>query len=94
MNYFQADQKYVRVHHAGGQDLIDDSLKSLEREFADDFVRIHRGAVVAANKIERLAKSEDGKHHVVLRGGSQEPQNQLIISRRHLAEVRRRIKGG
>jgi hypothetical protein len=30
----------------------------------------------------------------VLRGGSQEPQNQLIISRRHLAEVRRRIKGG
>jgi two-component system response regulator AlgR len=94
VNYFQADQKYVRVHHAGGQDLIDDSLKSLEREFADDFVRIHRGAVVAVNKIERLAKSEDGKHHVVLRGGSQEPQNQLIISRRHLAEVRRRIKGG
>jgi two-component system response regulator AlgR len=94
VNYFQADQKYVRVHHAGGHDLIDDSLKSLEREFADDFVRIHRGAVVAVNKIERLAKSEDGKHHVVLRGGSQEPQNQLIISRRHLAEVRRRIKGG
>jgi two-component system, LytTR family, response regulator AlgR len=94
VNYFQADQKYVRVHHAGGHDLIDDSLKSLERECADDFVRIHRGAVVAVNKIERLAKSEDGKHHVVLRGGSQEPQNQLIISRRHLAEVRRRIKGG
>ena len=94
VNYFQADQKYVRVHHAGGRDLIDDSLKSLEREFADDFVRIHRGAVVAVNKIERLAKSEDGKHHVVLRGGSQEQQNQLIISRRHLAEVRRRIKGG
>ena len=94
VNYFQADQKYVRVHHAGGHDLIDDSLKSLEQEFGDDFVRIHRGAVVAVNKIERLAKSEDGKHHVVLRGGSQEPQNQLIISRRHLAEVRRRIKGG
>ncbi len=94
VNYFQADQKYVRVYHAGGHDLIDDSLKSLEREFADDFVRIHRGAVVAVNKIERLVRSEDGKHHVVLRGGSQEPQNQLIISRRHLAEVRRRIKGG
>ena len=94
VNYFQADQKYVRVHHAGGHDLIDDSLKSLEQEFGDDFVRIHRGAVVAVNKIERLAKGEDGKHHVVLRGGSQEPQNQLIISRRHLTEVRRRIRGG
>ncbi len=94
VNYFQADQKYVRVYHAGGHDLIDDSLKSLEQEFADDLVRIHRGAVVAVQKIERLAKSEDGKHHVVLRGGSQEPQNELIISRRHLAEVRRRIRGG
>ena len=92
--YFQADQKYVCVHHAGGRDLIDDSLKSLEEEFADDFVRIHRSVVVAVDKIERLARAKDGKYHVVLRGGSQEPQNELIISRRHLAEVRRRIKGG
>jgi two-component system response regulator AlgR len=92
--YFQADQKYVCVHHAGGQDLIDDSLKSLEEEFADEFVRIHRGAVVAVDKIERLAKTADGKHHVVLRDGSQEPENELIISRRHLADVRRRLKGG
>ena len=92
--YFQADQKYVCVHHAGGRDLIDDSLKSLEEEFGDDFVRIHRGAVVAVNKIERLAKTTDGKHHVVLRDGSQEPENELIISRRHLADLRRRLKGG
>jgi two-component system response regulator AlgR len=94
VKYFQADQKYVCVHHAGGRDLIDDSLKSLEQEFADDFVRIHRGALVAVDKIDRVAKTADGKHHVVLRGGSQEPQNELIISRRHVAEVRRRIKGG
>ena len=92
--YFQADQKYVCVHHAGGRDIIDDSLKSLEEEFAEDFVRIHRGAVVAVASIERLEKSPDGKHHVVLRDGSQRPGNELIISRRHLAEVRRRLKGG
>ena len=94
VRYFQADQKYVCVHHVGGKDLIDDSLKSLEEEFADAFVRIHRGAVVAVDKIERLAKTADGKHHVVLRDGSQEPENELIISRRHLADVRRRLKGG
>jgi two-component system response regulator AlgR len=91
---FQADQKYVCVHHGGGQDLIDDSLKSLEEEFGDDFVRIHRSAVVAVDKIERLAKTEDGKHRVVLRDGSQAAGNELIISRRHLADVRRRLKGG
>lgn len=92
--YFRADQKYVCVHHAGGQDLIDDSLKSLEEEFGDDFVRIHRGVVVAADKIDRVAKSTDGKHHVVMRDGSHEAENELIISRRHLADVRRRLKGG
>jgi two-component system response regulator AlgR len=43
VNYFQADQKYVCVHHGGGQDLIDDSLKSLEEEFGDDFVRRSSG---------------------------------------------------
>ena len=94
VHYFRADQKYVCVHHSGGQDLIDDSLKSLEEEFEDDFVRIHRGAVVAVDKIERLAKTADGKHHVILRDDSQQPANELIISRRHLADVRRRLKGG
>jgi len=94
VQYFQADQKYVCVHHAGGRDLIDDSLKSLEDEFAADFVRIHRGAVVAVDKIERVEKSADGKYHVILREGSQQPENALIISRRHLADVRRRLKGG
>ncbi len=94
VHFFEADRKYVCVHHTGGRDLLDESLKSLEEEFADDFVRIRRGTVVAVNKIERLAKSADGKYHVILRKGSQRPENALIISRRHLADVRRRLKGG
>ena len=93
VDYFRADQKYVCVHHTHGQDLIDESLKSLETEFADNFVRIHRGAVVAVDKIERLEKTADDKHHIVLRSNPQ-PDDELIISRRHLADVRRRLKGG
>ena len=91
--FFQADQKYVCVQHARGQDLIDDSLKSLEKEFAGDFVRIHRGAVVAIRNIESVAKTPDGKHYVVLRDGTADTES-LIISRRHVANVRRRLKGG
>jgi two-component system response regulator AlgR len=91
--YFQADQKYVRVNHAAGKDLIDESLKTLEDEFADDFVRIHRGAVVAVEKIEQLAKTSDGKHYVVLRDVDDSDKNELTISRRHLADVRKRLKG-
>jgi two-component system response regulator AlgR len=97
ISFFNADQKYVCVHHANGLDLIDDSLKSLEQEFVAHFVRIHRGALVAIDKIERLEKMADGKTHVVLRGNSRQddndPDNELVISRRHLATVRRRLKG-
>jgi two-component system response regulator AlgR len=94
INFFRADQKYVAVHHSDGQCLIDESLKGLEEEFADRFVRIHRGALVAVDKIETLEKTVDGGTRIVLRDHSQDDDKQLIISRRHLAELRRRLKGG
>ena len=94
IRFFTADQKYVCVHHAGGQDLIDDSLKSLEKEFGNAFVRIHRGALIKVDEIDRIEKLPDGKFRVMLRGDSQVEGDGLIISRRHLADVRRRLKGG
>jgi two-component system response regulator AlgR len=90
---FRADQKYVTVDHDNGQDLIDESLKALAEEFSDGFVRIHRSALVAVARIDRIEKTDDGKSRVVLRNNSQVDDKELIISRRHLAEVRRRLKG-
>lgn len=90
---FRADQKYVAVDHKNGRDLIDESLKALAEEFSGDFVRIHRGALVAVRSIDRVEKTADGKNLVVLRDNSQVEDKELIISRRHLAEVRRRLKG-
>ena len=89
---FRADQKYVSVDHDNGQDLIDDSLKSLEAEFGDRFVRIHRGALIAVNRIERIERIANGRNRVVLRDGSQVDDKELIISRRHVAEVKRRLR--
>lgn len=93
ISYFSADQKYVCVHHGDGTDLIDDSLKALEDEFAENFVRIHRGALVAVDKIDRLEKSPDGKSRVILREMADDEDDDLTISRRHLANARRRLKG-
>ena len=92
VNYFHADHKYVRVHHDGGQDLIDDSLKSLEQEFSASFVRIHRSALVAVKKIDALVKTSDGQHQLRLRVETANA-DELLISRRHLSDVRRRLKG-
>ena len=93
VSYFHADRKYVAAHHADGTDLLDDSLKSLEDEFVSDFVRIHRAALVAVAAIASIEKMTDGRSRVVLHDGSQPPPDDLIISRRHVADVRRRLKG-
>ena len=93
ISHFIADQKYVTVHHSGGNSLIDDSLKQLEEEFSEAFVRIHRNTLVALQQIDRIEKTEDGKPALILRNGQGDGGDALIISRRHLAEVRRRLKG-
>jgi len=87
--YFLADQKYVTVHHKGGQDLIDEPLKELGQEFATDFVRIHRNALVAEKYIASIERGEDGQSVVHIREGGAK----LQVSRRHAPELVRRIKG-
>ena len=87
--YCLADQKYVSVHHVGGDTLIDDSLKQLEDEFGDLFVRVHRSALVARARIERLQALAEGGHKLFLRG----LEEGVPVSRRHLAEVKRVMKG-
>ena len=98
IRYFSADLKYVCVHHARGDNLIDDSLKSLEEEFPDEFVRIHRGVLVRIDAIERLEKTPDGKTRVVLHdatsGVAADAGDELVVSRRHVANVRRRLRQG
>ena len=65
---FHADQKYTTVKHQHGEDLIEDSLKTLEEEFAASFVRIHRNSLVNTKYLERIARDASGQHFVHLRG--------------------------
>ena len=87
---FLADHKYVAVHHGAGVDLIDEPLKALEEEFERDFVRIHRGALVALTQIESAYKDDKGRLWVKLRGMDEA----LGVSRRHTAGFRHRLRSG
>lgn len=87
--YFQADQKYVTVRHNGGEVIIEESLKSLETDLADRFIRIHRNALVSKSRITGLTKSDVGRTQITL----DKVRDQLEVSRRHLAEVRRFVRG-
>lgn len=84
---FIAEQKYVTVIHGGGEALIDESLRTLEQEFADRLVRIHRNALVALDAVESL-EAGDGGFVLRLRG----VERPLVVSRRHLAELKRRLR--
>jgi two-component system response regulator AlgR len=87
IRYFRADQKYVTVRHSRGEDLIDESLRELEEEFGRDFVRAHRSVLVAIAHVEALERVGDDSYVLRLRGET-EP---LAVSRRQLAELRRRL---
>lgn len=82
-----AEQKYTTVHHVGGEDLIDDSLRTLEVELGDRFLRIHRSALVNRDFIEAIERNDEGHHLVRLRGIAEPMQ----VSRRLVAEIKARL---
>jgi len=86
--YFKADQKYVTLKTDDHEYLIEESLKTLEEEFANRFVRIHRNALVSEKHIVGLSKNETGHQCIVLN----DTDDALEISRRHLPTIRKKLK--
>ncbi|TXH76071.1 MAG: response regulator transcription factor [Lysobacteraceae bacterium] len=88
VRYLQAEEKYVVVHHSRGEDLIEESLKSLEHEFAGQFIRIHRNCLVARDELVELRRTGDGRIEAVLRHGDKP----LEVSRRCVPHLREMVK--
>lgn len=84
-----ADQKYVEVIHAGGVALLEESLKSIEQRLPERFLRIHRNALVDPQRMRELHKGEGGACLLTLEQGPRP----LEVSRRHLPEVRKLLRG-
>jgi len=83
-----ATRTHLAVRHTGGEDLIDDSLRTLEAEFGDRFVRIHRSALVNRDFIEAIERTADGQHQIRLRGR----EERMVVSRRMASELRTRFE--
>lgn len=88
VQFFFAEQKYTTVRHLKGEDLIEDSLRSLEDEFGAAFVRIHRNALVSVRFLEGIERNGDGQYFVRLRGC----EAPLQVSRRMASELRERFR--
>ena len=83
--FLRAEHKYVVVRYPDGELLIEESLKSLEDEFKDAFLRVHRNALVAPGWLQGMSKSEEGQWFLTFKN----IDDQVEVSRRHTAEVRR-----
>ena len=79
----QAEQKYVTAYLAGSEAVLSDTLKEIEEEFPELFVRVHRNALVARDAIEGLSFI-DGHLQVSIRDLSIQP----VVSRRLESKLR------
>ena len=87
--FLKAELKYVTLRTRAGEHLIEEPLVSIEREFADRFVRVHRNCLVARSAIrgfERIAGGGEEEPHwnVVLEGIAE----RLPVSRRQWPAVK------
>lgn len=82
-----AEDKYTTVHYTQGETVVDISLAKLEQEYGDFFLRIHRSALVAKQRLLGL-ENQQGRQWLSLRGTTLK----LEVSRRHLPELRRYLK--
>lgn len=69
---FQAERDYVRIHVLGADYLFQESLSSLERRLdGEEFLRIHRGAIVRRSAIARIKQARFAALIAVLSDGSE-----------------------
>ncbi len=87
--YFIADQKYVSAYYQGNEVLLEEPLCSFEERFGEQFIRIHRNALVSSRHLMGIEKNRDGQAVARLHGTHQ----RLPISRRHLPRIRQWLKG-
>lgn len=86
--YLLADDKYVVVHHAGGEAVIEDSLRQLEQAWPRHLVRLHRNCLVPGRRLLGLRMLADGRVVARLAGSDFAPE----VSRRNLPAVRKLLR--
>lgn len=91
--YLRAELKYITLRTHEREYLLDDSLTSIEQEFGEHFVRLHRNCLVAQRSImgyERRHEPDGETHYVAL---LRELPETIAVSRRQQHVLKELLKG-
>lgn len=87
ITHIEAERDYSRIHANGNSYLYPENLASLERNLpAEEFIRIHRSAIVRLDAIVRVRTGKFSSLDAVLRGGTE-----LRVGRTFTASIRARL---
>ncbi|MEM7195030.1 MAG: LytTR family DNA-binding domain-containing protein [Pseudomonadota bacterium] len=86
--YFRAENKYVAVRTRDARYLINETLNQLEEDMDDEFIRVHRNALISTRFLEGLEKIDDNRWCVLF----QDIDDKLEISRRQTPTIRRWLR--
>jgi two-component system LytT family response regulator len=89
IDWIEADRDYVSVHVGGKTWLMRETIAAVELRLAlSGFVRIHRSALVNADRVKELRPRDKGEYTVVLNDGTE-----LKLTRNYRASVERLVGG-
>jgi two-component system LytT family response regulator len=87
--WFHADDKYVFLHTAQEEYLLEISLKNLESRLnPESFIRIHKSVIINNKKMVRIKRDFSGRYKVQL---NDLKQSAFEIGRTYLTMVRERL---
>ena len=87
IDWIEADGDYVSVHVGGKAWLMRETIAAVELRLAlSGFVRIHRSAIVNAERVKELRPRDKGEYIVVLNNGTE-----LKLTRNYRASVERLV---
>jgi two-component system, LytTR family, response regulator len=88
IDWIEAVGNYVRVQTSDKSHLIRETMKGVESKLdPTEFVRIHRSALVAVDRIQSIEAREQGEYVITMQNGSK-----LVSSRGYSDRVRRLLR--
>lgn len=66
VSHFSANERYVAVHSKSGSFLTEESLAGLEQKLPDNFLRVHRAAIINKNYVRDVQKYFNSRYVITL----------------------------